>query len=488
MDNIIFNPNYVVKPDKGYALLLPSSVGRVNGAVRNGSEFIIHPIHAVILNAISGKDNTEVMNEITSTLHVNQAFVQKFILSLLDNDKYVKIKDSKTNDTYIFPPNTIITANEKSYRKKISQSQFFNGETNLRRKRHFTPTDITLMLNNKCVTDCFYCYADKRHPIDCNIPFERLKELIVEARNIHVNNFDVIGGEFFLYKYWAELLSLLGEYDYYPYLSTKMPLGEEVIKKLAKQNIIELQVSLDTLINEHLCSMLRVNSSYLGKIINMFELLEKYNISIYVHTILTRKNDTVEDVSSVFNFLSKFHNISSWKIDIASPSLYKSESYENIRSRYDNVLLIDNYLSNIKKQANFSVIYGNISRRTTYFSEISEHDKMKAFENRARCSANYSGFFILPDGNVTICEELYWHPRFLIGNVKEQGLLEIWNSDKALDLFYLSQKKIREDSKCSKCDIFAKCRMGKGICWKSVIGFYGLDKWDYPDPLCTINI
>lgn len=70
----------------------------------------------------------------------------------------------------------------------------------------------------------------------------------------------------------------------------------------------------------------------------------QYNISIYVHTILAGKNDTVEDVSSVFNFLSKFHNISSWKIDIASPSLYKSESYENIRSRYDNVHYLDDKL------------------------------------------------------------------------------------------------------------------------------------------------
>lgn len=485
MGNIIFNPSYVVKPDKGRALLLPSSIGRLSKTVVNGSEFIIHPIHAAILNAISGKDYAQVIAEIASTLCVDDSFVQKFVLSLLDNEKYTKINNNQTGDVYIFPPDTIITSNEKIHRKEIAYNQFFNGKTDLHKKRHFTPTDITLMLNNKCATDCFYCYADKRHPIDCNIPLARLEELIIEARLINVNNFDVIGGEFFLYENWEELLSLLNKYDYYPYLSTKIPLGEEIIKKLAKQNVIELQVSLDTLINKHLCSILNVGSSYLGKIMMMFELLAKYNISIYVHTILTSRNDTLEDVKSIFDFINKFHNIHYWKLDIASPSLYKSESYDKIKPRHNNIQQVNTFLSEIKNKADFPVIYQDISDNTTYFSYINENDKEKAFKDRAICSANYSGIFILPDGNVTICEELYWNKHFLIGDIKEQGLLEIWNSDKALDLFYISQEKIRKESKCSQCSIFKECRYGKGICWKAVIGSYGFDKWDYPDPLCV---
>lgn len=486
MSNIIFNPNYVVKPDKGHALLLPSSISRVNGAIINGSEFIIHPIHATILNAMYGKDSEQAIAEVAAFLHVDKAFVEKFLLSLLDNKNFVKIKNNHTGDTYVFPPNTIITTEENKYRKKIPQDQFFNGEVDLHRKRHLTPTNITLMVNNKCATDCFYCYADKRNPIDCGISLERLEELVIEARNIHVNNFDVIGGEFFLYKDWEELLTLLNKYEFYPYLSTKVPLDEETIKKLAKHNVAELQVSLDSLINEHLCGILNVGSSYIDKIKSMLKLLEKYHISVYIHTILTSKNDTIEDIKSIFDFINELHNINYWKLDIASPSLYKSEAYNSIRPKSENIKRINTFLSEIKKEVGYPVLYKEVLDNVTYFSDISDDDKKKAFENRATCSANYSGFFILPNGNVTICEELYWHPSFFIGNVKEQGLLDIWNSDKALGLFYLSQEKIRKDSKCSQCKIFEKCRYGKGICWKSVIGVYGADKWEYPDPLCDL--
>lgn len=487
MNNIIFNPNYVVKPDKGRALLLPSPFGRISETVVNGSEFIIHPVHAAILNAIHGKEYKQAVAEVASSLHVNHIFVEKFLLSLLDNKKFVRIKNSQTDNTYLFPPYTVITTDKTRARNKIPQSQFFNGEIDLRMKRHLTPTNITLMLNNKCVTDCFYCYADKRNPIECNISLERLEELIIEARNIHVNNFDVIGGEFFLYKNWEKLLYLLNQYGYHPYLSTKIPLNEDVIKRLIKYNVTELQISLDTLINEHLCSILNVGSSYIDKIKYTFGLLEKYNISINVHTILTSRNDTIEDIKSVFNFINKLHNINYWKLDIATPSLYKKESYNTIRPASDKIRQINTFLSEIKDKTDFPVIYKETDN-TTYFSTINKDDKKKTFENRARCSANYSGYFILPDGNVTICEELYWHPNFLIGNVKEQGLLEIWNSEKALDLFYLSQEKIKKDSKCSQCGIFEKCRSGKGVCWKAIIGFYGFDKWDYPDPLCVENV
>lgn len=44
----------------------------------------------------------------------------------------------------------------------------------------------------------------------------------------------------------------------------------------------------------------------------------------------------------------------------------------------------------------------------------------------------------MPDGKVTICEELYWHPHFIIGDLKKQTLKEIWNSQKAKDIFILN--------------------------------------------------
>lgn len=71
--------------------------------------------------------------------------------------------------------------------------------------------------------------------------------------------------------------------------------------------------------------------------------------------------------------------------------------------------------------------------------------------NGAVCSALSSHLFILPDGKVTICEQLYWNPRFIIGDAKKSGLKEIWQSPEALHLCNLSRKDLSRQSKCKAC-------------------------------------
>lgn len=478
MKCISLNPVYVLKPDNGRALLILKEMIRYNDLVKNGTEFILHPIHAAILNCINGDDYNVVIDKIVSLFHIDRKLVENFIDQLIDNNNYVEFRGKELPPSYRLPPQVIISSDFKR-KNVLATNEFLNGESDIRPKRHATPTNIVLMVNNKCVTDCFYCYADKRNPIDCQLSLERIQQLIEEAKKIHVNTFNVIGGEFFLYEHWKELLGILYANGYDTYLSTKIPLSEKVIKELSQLKIKDLQISLDTLRLDNLCSILNVNMGYIEKMKKAFQLLEKYNICITIHTILNSKNDSIEDVQSLFEFLTKYHNIHEWRLDIAAPSLYKTDSYDLIRPNPNKLENIMTLLDELKEKTPFRIIY---PRHRTYKYTINE--RADAFKHRNTCSANYSGFFILPDGNVTICEELYWYKRFIIGNVMNQSLLEVWNSKKALNLFYLSQDEILQDSKCSSCAIYTQCRHGKGVCWKSVIKEYGEDKWYYPDPLC----
>ena len=52
--------------------------------------------------------------------------------------------------------------------------------------------------------------------------------------------------------------------------------------------------------------------------------------------------------------------------------------------------------------------------------------------------------FVLPDGKVSACEQLYWHPQFIIGDLKQQYIEEIWNSPKACELYNLRQGLFRK--------------------------------------------
>ncbi len=87
---------------------------------------------------------------------------------------------------------------------------------------------------------------------------------------------------------------------------------------------------------------------------------------------------------------------------------------------------------------------------------------------------------------MTICEELYWHPAFIIGDLTKQSIMETWNSKRALELYNISKDMVKEESPCKTCDEFDHCRKYKGVCWKEILYAYGYENWDYPDSKCHI--
>ncbi len=57
--------------------------------------------------------------------------------------------------------------------------------------RYYVPNEVYFMLNNTCVVNCQYCYADRQTKVTNALPFERVKELIKEAHAKHLIFADV---------------------------------------------------------------------------------------------------------------------------------------------------------------------------------------------------------------------------------------------------------------------------------------------------------
>ena len=97
-----------------------------------------------------------------------------------------------------------------------------------------------------------------------------------------------------------------------------------------------------------------------------------------------------------------------------------------------------------------------------------------------------SRLFILPDGKVTICEQLYWNSHFIIGDVQRTNLKDIWQSQEALYLCNLSRQDIGQHNKCQACTHFEECFRYGNRCWNNITKAYGKKYWDYPDPRCIL--
>lgn len=482
---IILNPNYVLKPDDGRVLVMASLVGRNRlKGIDDSFTNIIHPIYAMILSFVDGREYNECINEAAKVLDVTEDLIEGFIQKLLDNPEQVYIK---SNDKFsAFPPNTIITIPSRTPSRRYNPEMFSYSELDLRMKRHLTPSTITLMVNNICATNCIYCYQDKRRIAKCSIPLNRIFELIHEARKLNVNTFDVIGGEFFLYKHWREVLSELRKYGYNPYLSTKIPLTEDDIIFLSQIGICDLQVSIDSLIEDHLISSLKVSAGYVNKMIDTLHLLERYNIPVMIHSVLTKYNASTKDMSSVFDIIKNLSNLIDWHIVKGDESLYPKDNYQNIEIKSDDLNKIIDYLKILKREGSVKIHIperpiGNIVSQN--HSEINSQQVTQFFQ-RSFCSGLFSSLYILPDGNVTICEQLYWNKYFIIGNVIQHTLAEVWNSDRANAIFFIKQEDIPSDSLCHSCKQFEACRSVRQVCYREIIRKYGTDKWYYPDVNC----
>jgi len=481
----IINPAYKFKDDTKRVILTNNnslyidSFDSLDTSTSRVFSTVVHPLVAYMFAFFNGEMNLrDTITELSSAINKPYDEVLSTFSLFINNSKKQMYRLPK-NTVAEMPINFIIEKGNLPIRDLLGNIDINKmlsvPELNLSTFRNYVPTQITLMITNNCMTDCVYCYANTSHKVENPLTFERIKELIKEAHSLGCNEFGVIGGDFFMYKKWEELLTFLHKYEYNPYLSTKIPIGENEIIKLKEKNIDNIQFSLDTVDREILKTMIKAPVSYLDKVKNTFDLLQKYNIKLTVKSVITKFNDDLTSVKKLIDFLLQYDNLHAIAIAPGDYSLYKPFTYT---SNKENLSKIEKYVGKLN-HPKVSMQPSNVRPNNISFEE-----KMAKYNNRAMCSGNASSLFILPDGKVTICEQMYWHPFFILGDVTHQSIMEVWNSPKALSLWNIQQEEIQDASPCKKCDIFEKCRRGLGCCWRMAIQAYGMDNYDFPYPDC----
>ena len=479
----ILNPGYGIRQDKKRAIIFRRSIDPVQDKEITDILALIHPVYAIILSFFDGKSKlNKVIEELAGFLKLEKTNVYKLIFPLLENDD--KLNFQYDGNHFHLPQKILIKKCDKKIVEKYDIRQFFIPKKDLDFKswRLFYPLDIIFMVNTVCLTNCIYCYADRRKIMNCQIPFERLRELIQEAKKIGMRSFDLTGGEVFLYPEWEKLLKELVSNGFTPYISTKIPIGTDIIEKLKEIGIKSIQISIDSIVKDELIRILRVKDDYYEKLLKTLENLSNSGIEIYTNTQVTNINKG--SIESLIQYLRKLKTIKRVAVGMAGFSLYNDINYFNFRSDIESVNRIESFINSLKNNPENEIEYnfpGYLSPDKYYGNEM---DKQKKFNERARCSGNFYALIILPNGQVTICEELYYNPAFIIGDLNKNSIEEVWNSEKALRLYKLSKDSIKPESACKSCNQFDECHQFKGVCWKEILYAYGDENWDYPDPRC----
>ena len=480
----IFNPFYTLKNDKNRIILLNTPSFDVPDKLADDSiELFINPVFAIIFANFNGKKSyKEILYDLEKIFQIGKNEIKKFVKPFINNKERIVVEYDGTK--LEFPKNILIDMKDDYILRNLKFDNFIiDNELDLVTYRHNSPTSISLLINTVCVTDCIYCYVDRRKKMKAQLSLSKIINLIQEAKKIGVVDFDISGTEFFLYKNWYEVLRELLKNNYLPYLTTKIPLKEQDILKLKKLNIKDLQLSIDTNNIKIAKKVNRVlDNNYTKKMFETLKVLNSNNINVVINTVLTNINGSPKQVKELLDELNKY-KIARISLNPAERSDYwRSEDFDRDKLTGKQISELEEFIEIIKNNYNFEIIMTGFADKNI----IEGNFKVKKlnFNNRSFCSANMSKMSILTDGKVTICEELYWNPNFIIGDVNNQSLMEIWNSDKALKLAGLEREIFSDDSVCKTCKEFENCRLGKGVCWSEVAEAYGQENWDFPSPVC----
>lgn len=482
----LLNPDYVIREDNHRYLLYNKLSCRYSSSIVKS---LIHPIHAKVFSFFTERrELSENIALIANTLSVSEEEAQRLIAPFLKNESTVFLK-YKTKKIKI-PVNLLLEEKdiEGDYlpeKYQVSDEDCI-GEVDLVTKRLEVPRMITFMLTNRCCTKCCYCYADTTTKVTTPLSTERILELVCQAKEVGIYNISLIGGEIFLHQHWDAILKEIIANGFSPEsLSTKVPITESIISKLKSTGYSKiLQLSIDTLVPALASQTLQVNTNYVDEIKRGVDLLENSPYYYRVETVLTRSTATIENIQNLYNYFSGKKHIKQWEIRVAMFSNNKdAENFISIKSNRATLDALYDYVDKqLTPQAAFAILSPRKELDTKYFSADAGSTSFRG----AKCSALNEHIFILPDGKATICEQLYWNPQFIIGDVSKSDLLDVWHSERTMQLVNLKQKDLQKRSACGECKLFEDCfKKERNRCWSDIIKAYGTDCWDYPDPRCA---
>lgn len=481
----VLNPYYHLRHDIYRTVLFSAGMGSAADCSLRWHTFI-HPLQAAMLSFFTyNRPWGKTLPLLCGFFRRSPEEVTRWVSQFIGNPG--PVCTSSPQGKICFPKRLLMEAEEADGAlrfDRLKPDDFTCRETDLTTRRLYGgPLLLTFMLTNRCVTRCKYCYADTSTPVKSPLPTARIMELIEEAERIKVQQINLIGGEIFLHPDWKAILKALVEKDMSPeFISTKIPVTlqtVEDIKETGYRGIV--QISLDTCNPLLLSESLQAPPHYAGDMLRALHLLDAGGLNYHVSSVLTNYNCDTGTLTELLHRLSELKHLRDWRILPVNNSASRDyKEFARLKPEKTKIAQVFRELRPLISRSPFPVILGEDALKKKYYETWGGSRYFKGSE----CSALNTHMFILPDGKVTICEQLYWHPKFIIGDVTGQSLKEVWNSPEALHLCSPARADIGEASACKRCRFFEDCYGYRNRCWSDVVKAYGAEHWDFPDPRC----
>lgn len=395
------------------------------------------------------------------------------------------------------------------YVRKMDPLQFYGEPSKKsRQRRPAAPLSLNLMFSNGCETNCGPGYADKRHiPDNMLLSAKRWKEILREARSLDIEQVTLYGGDPLFRKDALILIAELIKQEMLFFLPTKCCITPEIADKLLEigmthpinQYVREVHISMDgpdeTIAGRHAGS-----PAYNNRAVESIRNLVARGFNLRVQAVITPLNS-----DRICEWIKQLADMGVRRISLAAygktgnredDNLFLSlQDRNNIREQCERARMdfpgIELATSGLDKRPVQSTITmpeatGLVGRKQAAEGcpvETEKQAKGKHPEDYGPCLGGRSSMTITPDGKVILCETVPQDETYFVGDLSRQSILDVWNSEKLLELVYPPREKF-VGSPCYSCGGMKECRSrGEHCLIDSDFNFGALSA---PPPHCSI--
>ncbi|MFW2440639.1 MAG: radical SAM protein [Arenicellales bacterium] len=342
-------------------------------------------------------------------------------------------------------------------------------------KRLDTPLSLVLLPTYRCTTDCIYCYAERPNKSKAKeLPTKRWIEILEEAGRLGVDMVVFSGGDPLTYTGIMKLLKVTKKYGMCYVLPTKTKITQKKAETLARSlsENGEIQISVDSF-DPKIAEFMTQTPNYDQRAKDSIRNLINAGLPVRTNTVVTPFN-----FECLTDLIKALRNLGITRSHITN--------YNRTHYRHDDRLLLSaeqiEELNDTVNQLRYELQWDELicSAAPRDFS-IPGNNTLEEWENRASCSGGHSAMTILPNGHVTLCEQVPDDVSFVVGDVSGQSLQEVWDSQNLMD-FIMPKRNLFKGTACEECHEFDKCHGIYGRCFKD--SFFTFGKVYAPSPNC----
>lgn len=338
------------------------------------------------------------------------------------------------------------------------------------------PLSLVILPTYRCYTDCVYCYAERPAlPSSEYLPHDRWIELLTEAGEFGLDLLTFSGGDPLMYPGIEELLEVAHRFQMSCVLPTKTLVTRRRADRLAVLTSTSdvIQVSVDSF-DPEISAVLTRTAGYAAIARKSIQNLRAAGVRVRTNTVVTPIN-----LASVEPLLRELRAMGVTRANVTN--------YSRTHYRHDERLLLtdaqydelNQTVQRLKTELDWPEMKCNASSRD--FSKPGGNSSPEKWRERSHCSGGTSSMVILPNGDVVLCDQVPAAAPFVVGNVRHDNLLEVWNSDRLFEFVVPPREKFGT-TPCRECEEFDTCHRVYGRCFRDALFNYGT--MFAPNPNC----